>query len=688
MDLSAFSSDAPVNTASHFPPPKDESVISVDPFDMSAFDDSLTASRTRYHTSPGHLESTNPTDDILGVLSQPIETFTKPTPSPPKPSTPQPTTITTHPDTSSDEEDTDRDKAIAAIVEMGFTIGQATKALSTTPSGTDIQAALNDLLSRPSSSASGRLDRPSSTGRRRTPDPSRLTPDSSLRTRGEAGQHAQKDLSQIAGEMGTSLLKGAGSLWKSGREKMNTLIQEYQGETQSDPSVPKWMREQQRYTSRSRREENVTNEAKVLETGNERPRSQQRNQDTRPVSRNQMDSRPATRDRVAMKKQVEEEADMGYRSSARRRVPPRSATPSSEPPSRTATPPITSPPIEAKVDLFSSTTDDIPKSTPSRTSTPQTQASSFKPINKPVQSITRTVPSTSPAALSSSHAARQKGSEAFKLGDYTLALTHYTTALSPLPATHPQRLPLLSNRALTNLKLGDAKSAITDCDDLLREIGPEKGEGETFQDVDGAKKVWELWEKGVLRRAQGLEMLEKWGDAAEMWRVAVDAGVGGSVALDGRRRCEKALGGKSNGGKMESGGGGGGGSSGAGVRNGVTRVTTVAKGVTKPVAKPTTVARAKDTSASESLAKYHADIAAEDKEKADLYDIVDNKVSAWYNGKESNLRALLTSLDLILWPEAGWKKVNMAELVHSSKVKIVYMRAVAKVHPDKVLCFA
>ena len=39
---------------------------------------------------------------------------------------------------------------------------------------------------------------------------------------------------------------------------------------------------------------------------------------------------------------------------------------------------------------------------------------------------------------------------------------------------------------------------------------------------------------------------------------------------------------------------------------------------------------------------------------------------------------------MVLWPEAGWKKVGMSELVLPGKVKIQYMKGIAKVHPDKV----
>ena len=47
---------------------------------------------------------------------------------------------------------------------------------------------------------------------------------------------------------------------------MNTLIQEYQGEPgQTDTSVPKWMRDQQRHASGRRAEDTVTEEARALE---------------------------------------------------------------------------------------------------------------------------------------------------------------------------------------------------------------------------------------------------------------------------------------------------------------------------------------------------------------------------------------------------------------------------------------
>lgn len=60
------------------------------------------------------------------------------------------------------------------------------------------------------------------------------------------------------------------------------------------------------------------------------------------------------------------------------------------------------------------------------------------------------------------------------------------------------------------------------------------------------------------------------------------------------------------------------------------------------------------------------------------------KINLWCKGKEDNIRALISSLDMVLWPTLGLKPVNLSQLISASKVKIAYMRAVAKLHPDKV----
>ena len=81
-----------------------------------------------------------------------------------------------------------------------------------------------------------------------------------------------------------------------------------------------------------------------------------------------------------------------------------------------------------------------------------------------------------------------------------------------------------------------------------------------------------------------------------------------------------------------------------------------------------------------------ANVAAEEEDQAkyELKDTVDARLAAWRAGKENNLRALIASLDTVLWPELGWQKVGIHELVSPSQVKIRYTKAIAKLHPDKV----
>ncbi|XP_040011165.1 cyclin-G-associated kinase isoform X4 [Xiphias gladius] len=56
----------------------------------------------------------------------------------------------------------------------------------------------------------------------------------------------------------------------------------------------------------------------------------------------------------------------------------------------------------------------------------------------------------------------------------------------------------------------------------------------------------------------------------------------------------------------------------------------------------------------------------------------------WIEGKERNIRALLSTLHTVLWEgETRWKPVGMADLVTPDHVKKYYRKAVLVVHPDK-----
>ncbi|XP_027563984.1 cyclin-G-associated kinase isoform X1 [Neopelma chrysocephalum] len=60
------------------------------------------------------------------------------------------------------------------------------------------------------------------------------------------------------------------------------------------------------------------------------------------------------------------------------------------------------------------------------------------------------------------------------------------------------------------------------------------------------------------------------------------------------------------------------------------------------------------------------------------------KILEWIEGKERNIRALISTLHTVLWEgETKWKPVSMADLVTPEQVKKYYRKAVLVVHPDK-----
>lgn len=240
--------------------------------------------------------------------------------------------------------------------------------------------------------------------------------------------------------------------------------------------------------------------------------------------------------------------------------------------------------------------------------------------------------------------------------------------MTAVPQDHPLTILLLTNRALTALKTGEPRQAVEDADTAIRLIGPSKGEGEYVElqgtgDVPTEKRdMRDLYGKALSRKAEALEQMEKWADAAAVWQLCVEAGLGGATATAGRQRCQKALAPKA-------------------APTPRPASTRPASALTRP--KPSATPQ-KSSEAVERLRAAHKAAEQEGDEKIALTDKVDARIAAWRDGKRDNLRALLGSLDNVLWEGSGWKKVGLHELVVANKVKIIYMKAIAKTHPDKV----
>jgi hypothetical protein len=741
--LAAFNSAAPVDNSSHFPIPSQKSGRSTPAYSTNvsrgntplpqpasssnAFmddDDDMfglkqMAQKSASPAPPPPAHDTD--DDILGLLGKPVSEFERM--EEPKPVVEEERLEIRG--RSSPGPQNAHDKAVAELVDMGFPVERSAIALATTDSGLDVQAAVGWLLNAAHAEAKQKTQSQSQEQARRNPDEFDERPkrgnsrpngrensrdphtgasrpawmqDNESRSqsgqRKQEGQSQEKDVTQIASEIGNNLFKSANSLWKTGRKQVQKAVADFQQD--GDPNMPKWMRDAQaaeaagRSGGKQRAEQSATDEAMMLEAGG-RPTKSSRSHEMRqqaeplpvrqrreheagrngtsdrmssqsPSQRQQPsgpDKRPASR---LTRQEVEEKSAQAYISPARRKK----TTPQSQP----------------QVDLFA------PEPTPARQSSrqpapatsnnPFLQAASAPKARTPARTPSpprpkappRRIPAVSSSALNSSASDRKRGSEAFKRGDYSAAHAAYSSALSPLPQSHPVTIIVLCNRAVTNIKVGDPKAAIADADAALAIIGVSRGEGERIATggMEGDKDMKEFYSKALMRKAEALENMEKWADAHSVWKEAVQNGVGGAIAISGRNRCEKAASGSNN----------------------PPPTANRAPPARKP-APPRSSAMsdigggpANDSEAVKRLKAANAAAERADDEKFALTDQVDAKLIAWKGSKTDNLRALLGSLDKVLWEDAGWKKVGMGDLVMPNKVKIVYMKAIAKVHPDKV----
>ncbi|KAK7282694.1 hypothetical protein RIF29_11672 [Crotalaria pallida] len=74
----------------------------------------------------------------------------------------------------------------------------------------------------------------------------------------------------------------------------------------------------------------------------------------------------------------------------------------------------------------------------------------------------------------------------------------------------------------------------------------------------------------------------------------------------------------------------------------------------------------------------------EQEERRRIAETADVQIKRWAAGKEGNMRALLSTLQYVLWPECGWQPVSLTDMITSTSVKKIYRKATLCIHPDKV----
>ena len=530
---------------------------------------------------------------------------------------------------------------------MGFTPQQARTALAATDSGVNVQEALDSLLA--ANMVDSEVEQPSRRSRPREPEDLHAPSTSRSRTQtpavdslaGSGALNADKILAQ-ATEIGSNLFSRANAFWKQGKEQVQKAYEEAAKGSATPPSDgrPKWMQSAPQVEPVSTRRAERTLQSDFEYAPN--------------------DDLPQSTPR--------ERKPSGPNTTTQKYAP-------SVAPSR-------------KDDLASMFSEDTPiyvsphrrrpghPSTSARASpnpTPAPTVAAAPPPRRVIQ-----VDPVSSSALSSCAASRMKGTEKFKLGQFAEAEGAYTSAITCLPPNHALLIVLYTNRAASRLKTGDSGGAAGDCTTALRIMGVSEDLG-GIRDLElavldgpgvgsiGRLEPKEQAVKAIQRRANAFEAMERWERARADWEKLAGLGWADGKAREeafrSAKRCRETVVG------------------GSGLTNGD------ATPASKPKPRSNIHVRREIPPSGEAVRKLQKTAAAQEAEdslKADLKDSVDARITAWKSNKENNLRALIASLENVLWPELGWVKVGMHELVTPSQVKIRYTKAIAKVHPDKV----
>ncbi|KAH6911145.1 hypothetical protein BKA70DRAFT_1269594 [Coprinopsis sp. MPI-PUGE-AT-0042] len=224
-------------------------------------------------------------------------------------------------------------------------------------------------------------------------------------------------------------------------------------------------------------------------------------------------------------------------------------------------------------------------------------------------------------------------------GTDAVAADEYTKAITLLPSNHLLLVPLQTNRAIAYIRCGECKSAIEDAGGALAIIGSIQGQGswESWHPTD-EEGGWDL-ESGsggaseadgrggyTLTRAKGSEWTDSWGrgEGLEKWKEAKKDWEGTCRRRWWRLGCFQYETGSCQGpGKVQ-------------------------EDYRRWRLNPETQAETETT-----LSK----------------DNVEEKLQAWKKGKESNLRALLASLDTILGKRLSAGGVKEVLNVNNSTVE-------------------
>lgn len=557
-----------------------------------------------------------------------------------------------------------RDSVLAGLVDIGFSVESSNKAIDEV--GPDLQSCVNYIMS----------------GGERTPAsaPSRSSRSSrNQEQRGRDSPLSQQDLGAAFQDFSTDMFKKASWFLAKSKETVTKNIEQFQNSRDRDGqgSMPAWMRQQEEYRERAleRKKDGTTFEdygtdaenidqeeiqrIMKLQKQREKERQKQRIDKLKEgVTRSSRDSLA----RLSPQPQMPQRPSLA--SVSRGETPPaKPSRPVSQPvhPNGQRTKPAPAPaPAPVEDDLLglsdgsltpserfkASQKDDAAYVSPARRRRAQTpskpRVATAEPLNAFQQSDYETF--------------KAKGTESFTNGDYDDAFNSYSKCLESLPGKHELRIVITSNLAITNIKLGNYKLAMQQCDDGIALVG------ENINDSDWVlnnKEIKYWYVKLLIRKAESLEMLENFPASLDCYMELISKhGINEKKVMDAKRR--------------------------------VNNIVNPPKPAPKKAApRPTSTPTSANNAQVRKIRKHNIDEKEQEEKKFKLHDQVHERVQAWSGGKEDNLRNLLMSLSDVLPQRLGFpfitdKKLTINDLMLTKKVKINYMKVISAIHPDKL----
>ncbi|PVU90434.1 hypothetical protein BB559_004627 [Furculomyces boomerangus] len=305
-------------------------------------------------------------------------------------------------------------------------------------------------------------------------------------------------------------------------------------------------------------------------------------------------------------------------------------------------------------------------------------------IKKPIPPKRIDIPNIPKQTFDKAIESKNNANNEYKLGRYDLATQGYTSAIDFFYTAklHPYKILLLNNRSQTHMKTGELQSCLNDIDSALEIINLYgQDNNSTILELGSDIQIDLLSQqiKLLLRKGQVLENQEKYKAALETYKKLTGIKIGNPTmnkVLSGIKRCDLALGNTpapSTNPKPTF------------KTNNASNKNTMFKPVVtsnsnKSTKSPEFIFNSLIKETSANLVQNSMN----DEEEMAMRDRVHEKVLKWKVSNQNSIRGLLCTVHQVCGNLVSSEDISLSQVVTDKQVKVVYMRTISKLHPDRL----